>query len=135
MYKNLILFLRKRLGTQRNAGLPKTDVQRQPKTTIMKPLFAFIYIYIYIQTLPIQRATLLFGCRHYAVGAHVKAVLWPARLRMPFQSTLQAVHSCTKAPAKRSQHANATYRNIIGRNMLRSFGHRVTTCWVLLAQV
>ena len=41
----------------------------------------------------------------------------------------------SKAPAKRSQHANATYRNIVGRNMLRAFGHRVATCWLLLAQV
>ena len=40
-----------------------------------------------------------------------------------------------KAPAKRSQHANTTYRNIVGRNMLCSFGHHVATCWVLLAQV
>ena len=40
-----------------------------------------------------------------------------------------------KAPAKRSQHANATYRNIVGRNMLRAFGHLVATCWVLLAQI
>ena len=39
-----------------------------------------------------------------------------------------------KAPAKRSQHVNATYRNIVGRNMLRAFGHLlpcVATCWVL----
>ena len=35
--------------------------------------------------------------------------------------------SC-KAPAKRSQHVNTTYRNIVGRNMLRAFGHRVTMC-------
>ena len=34
-----------------------------------------------------------------------------------------------KAPAKRSQHANATYRNIVGRNMLPAFGHPVATCW------
>ena len=40
-----------------------------------------------------------------------------------------------QAPAKRSQHANATYRNIVGRNMLLAFGHRVATCWVLLAQI
>ena len=40
-----------------------------------------------------------------------------------------------KAPAKRSQHANATCRNIVGQNMLRAFGHRVATCWVLLAQI
>ena len=37
----------------------------------------------------------------------------------------------SKAPAKRTQHANATYRNNVGRNMLRAFGHRVATCWVL----
>ena len=30
-----------------------------------------------------------------------------------------------KAPAKRSQHANATYRNIVGRNMLQ----QVATPW------
>ena len=41
----------------------------------------------------------------------------------------------SKAPAKRSQHANVTYRNIVERNMLRSFGHRVAICWVLLVQV
>ena len=40
-----------------------------------------------------------------------------------------------KAPAKRSQHANATYHNIVGRNMLPTFSHRVATCWVLLAQI
>ena len=43
-------------------------------------------------------------------------------------------HVAHKAPAKRSQHANATYRNTVGRNMWRAFGHRVATCWVLLAQ-
>ena len=31
--------------------------------------------------------------------------------------------------------ANATCRNIVGRNMLHAFGHRVATCWLLLAQV
>ena len=40
-----------------------------------------------------------------------------------------------KAPAKRSQHFNATYRNIVARNMLHTFGHPVATCCVLLAQV
>jgi len=34
-----------------------------------------------------------------------------------------------KAPAKRSQHANATYRNIVERNMLRAFGHHVAMCF------
>ena len=33
-----------------------------------------------------------------------------------------------KAPAKRSQHFNATYRNIVGRNKLRAFGHPVMYC-------
>ena len=38
----------------------------------------------------------------------------------------------TKAPAKRSQHLNATDRNIVGRNMLHAFGHPVATCWDML---
>ena len=40
-----------------------------------------------------------------------------------------------KTQAKRSQHANATYRNIAGRNMLRAFGHRVATGCDMLAVV
>ena len=40
-----------------------------------------------------------------------------------------------KAPAKRSQHANATYRNIVGRKMLRAFGHRVAMCCNMLGVV
>ena len=40
--------------------------------------------------------------------------------------------SSSNAPAKRSQHANATCRNIVGRNMLRAFGHRVAKCCDLL---
>ena len=40
-----------------------------------------------------------------------------------------------KAPAKRSQHANATFRNIVGRNMLRAFGHPVATCCDVLGVV
>ena len=36
-----------------------------------------------------------------------------------------AGHVNFKAPAKRSQHVNTTYRNIVGRNMLRAFGHHV----------
>ena len=42
--------------------------------------------------------------------------------------------SC-KAPAKRSQHANTTYRNIVGRNMLRAFGHHVAMCCNMLGAV
>ena len=48
---------------------------------------------------------------------------------------LYYLYAVNKAPAKRSQHANPTYRNIVGCNMLRAFGHRVAACWVLLAQV
>ena len=41
-------------------------------------------------------------------------------------------HFISKAPAKRSQHFNVTYRNIVGCNMLRAFGHPVATrCDVL----
>ena len=38
----------------------------------------------------------------------------------------------SKAPAKRSQHVNATYRNIVERNMLRAFGHHVEMCCNML---
>ena len=38
--------------------------------------------------------------------------------------TLLAQH--LQAPAKRSQHLNATDRNIVGRNMLQAFGQGVT---------
>ena len=41
----------------------------------------------------------------------------------------------TKAPAKRSQHVNPTYRNIVGRNMLCSFGHHVAMCCDMLGVV
>ena len=40
-----------------------------------------------------------------------------------------------KVPAKRSQHANPTYRNIVGRNMLRAFGHRFAMCFDMLGVV
>jgi len=40
-----------------------------------------------------------------------------------------------EAPAKRSQHANATYCNIVERNMLRTFGHRVAMCCDMLGVV
>ena len=53
----------------------------------------------------------------------------------PFIRLGRERHCESKAPAKRSQHANTTCRNIVGRNMLRAFGHRVATCWLLLAQV
>ena len=37
-----------------------------------------------------------------------------------------------QAPAKRSQHFDATYRNIVGRNMLRAFDYHVGTCCGML---
>ena len=45
------------------------------------------------------------------------------------------VNLIAKAPAKRSQHVNATCRNIVGRNMLRVFGHRVAMCCGMLGVV
>ena len=45
------------------------------------------------------------------------------------------VRGTNKAPAKRSQHANTTYRNIIGRNMLCAFGHHVAMCCDMLGVV
>ena len=47
------------------------------------------------------------------------AIWWPVSERI-------------KAPAKVSQHFNATYRNIAGCNMLREFGHPVVTCCDML---
>ena len=52
-----------------------------------------------------------------------------------FRSQKNAQISAYKAPAKRSQHANTTYRNIVGRNMLLAFGHRVATCCDVLGVV
>ena len=37
-----------------------------------------------------------------------------------------------KAPAKRLQHVNATYRNIVGSNMSRAFGPPVAICCDML---
>ena len=64
------------------------------------------------------------------------ACVWP-----PCCDVLRHVGCCwlkfdqLQAPAKRSQHANATYRNIVGRNMLRAFGHRVAMCCDMLGVV
>ena len=41
----------------------------------------------------------------------------------------------SQAPAKRSEHANATCRSIVGRNMLSAFGHRVAMCCDMLGVV
>ena len=40
-----------------------------------------------------------------------------------------------KAPAKQSQHFNATYRTNVGCNILRAFGHAVATCCEMLGDV
>ena len=48
---------------------------------------------------------------------------------------LHRITTFCKAPAKRLQHFNATYRNIIGYNMLRAFGHPVATCCDMLVVV
>ena len=52
---------------------------------------------------------------------------------------LYHIHSCMseklKALAKRTQHANTTYRNIVGCNMLRAFGHPVAMCCDMLGVV
>ena len=51
-------------------------------------------------------------------------------------SFVNTLENCLlKAPAKRSQHVNATYRNIVGRNMLCSFGHHVAMCCDMLGVV
>ena len=55
-----------------------------------------------------------------------------------FHSLFDSVLSRTEqpfAPAKRTQHANATYRNIVGRNMLRAFGFPVAICCDMLGVV
>ena len=41
----------------------------------------------------------------------------------------------SKAPAKRSQHAIATYRNIVGHNMVHAFDHLVAICCDMLGVV
>ena len=47
----------------------------------------------------------------------------------------KTIGSHLKAPAKRLQHANVTYRNIVGCNMLRAFGHRFAMCCDMLGVV
>ena len=64
--------------------------------------------------------------------SRINVVVFTANRKFKF---LQDDERDYKAPAKRSQHANATYPNIVGRNMLCAFGHHVATCWVLLAQI
>ena len=40
-----------------------------------------------------------------------------------------------QAPARRSQHFNATHRNIVGRSILQALGHPVATCCHMLGVV
>ena len=53
----------------------------------------------------------------------------------PLKPTVMITTEACKAPAKRSQHVNATYRNIVGHNMLRAVGHHVATCCDMLGVV
>ena len=68
---------------------------------------------------------------------HTRIVCRPARqaAKTVIRSISCSLQLRLKAPAKRSQHGNATYRSTVGCHMLRAFGHRVATCWVSLAQV
>ena len=68
---------------------------------------------------------------------HTRIVCRPARLaaKTVIRSISCSLQLRLKAPAKRSQHGNATYHNTVGCNMLRAIGHRVATCWVSLARV
>ena len=64
---------------------------------------------------------------------HSYRICWLVRGLLIF--LVEVVTNNFKAPAKRSQHANTTYRNIVGRNMLRTFGHLVATCCNILGVV
>ena len=55
-----------------------------------------------------------------------RTMCWLVSSNLLCLSQRRELHS--KAPAKRSQHVNATYRNIVGHNMLCAFGHPVATC-------
>ena len=68
---------------------------------------------------------------------HTRIVCRPTRLaaKTVIRSISCSLQLRLKAPPKRLQHGNATYRNTVGCNMLRAFGHRVATCWMLLAQI
>ena len=73
----------------------------------------------------------------------MRKALWLINLRMlyillPNNARSHVCHmenQSKSVQSKQSQHAKATYGNNVGCNMLWSFGHRVVTCWVLLAQV
>ena len=57
---------------------------------------------------------------------------WPNDRNSLTQQITTLLVQYLQAPAKRSQHFDATYRNIIGRNMLQLFGHHVATCCKML---
>ena len=60
----------------------------------------------------------------------------PKFIATKHQVHFQPMHrSSSKAPAKRSQHANATNCDIVGRNMQHAFGHRVAMCCDMLGVV
>ena len=61
--------------------------------------------------------------------AHVRALMTRKSCAVEMRNAI--LRNYLKAPAKRSQHANATCRNIVGRNMLRAFGRgNVAICCV-----
>jgi len=72
---------------------------------------------------PIARHTLYF---------HEVFLILPQEAHCDFdpnmlvRGVLLLFHLLSKAPAKRSQYADATCRNIVGRNMLRAFSHPAT---------
>ena len=65
-------------------------------------------------------------------GVAWRGMAWHVDLRAQRGCAETISANVVKAPAKRSQHDNATHCNIVGRNMLRAFGHPVaTSCDVL----
>ena len=71
----------------------------------------------------------------HSPAAHVQICPSREATRAIWKTLKIQVKIILKAPAKRLQHANTTYRNIVGRNMLRAFGHLVATCCDLLGVV
>ena len=57
---------------------------------------------------------------------------WPNDRNSSTQQITTLLVQYLQAPAKRSQHFDATYRNIVGRSMLHAKGHPVATCCGML---
>ena len=77
--------------------------------------------------------TVNFQAKNYFQYLKKMVLYWGLKLR-PNDSNILTQHIPTllaqhlQAPAKRSQHLNATDRNIVGCNILRAFGHHVVMC-------